>query len=120
MPTVGYVVERGGHRCYFAGDTDLFEGMTDLGQPDLACVPIFGWWKRLGPGHLHPESAADAVRLIDPRLVLPIHWGTYAPGVTRRWPGWLAEPGSRFAAALAEQGLDDRLLRLEPGGSADW
>jgi len=120
MPALGFVVEREGRRAYFAGDTDVFEAMADLGSPDLACVPIFGWWRRLGPGHLDPESAAEAVRLIDPSRVLPIHWGTFAPGATQGWPSWLAEPGMRFARALEAQGLADRLLRLEPGGSAPW
>ncbi|MDR7254358.1 L-ascorbate metabolism protein UlaG (beta-lactamase superfamily) [Nocardioides sp. BE266] len=120
MPAVGYVVEGAGRRCYFAGDTDLFDEMAALGPLDLACVPISGWWRSVSKGHLDPETAADAVRLIDPAAVLPIHWGTYAPGVSRRWPAWLSEPGRRFAAALARQRLSDRLVPLEPGGASDW
>jgi L-ascorbate metabolism protein UlaG (beta-lactamase superfamily) len=118
--TVGYVVERAGRRCYFAGDTDLFDGMADLGPIDLACIPIFGWWKKLGPGHLDPERAAEAVARVAPAKVLPIHWGTLAPEDLGLVTAWLAEPGARFAAALAARGLDDRLLRLEPGQTAVW
>jgi L-ascorbate metabolism protein UlaG (beta-lactamase superfamily) len=118
--TVGYVIERGGRRCYFAGDTDLFDEMAGLGPVDLAAVPIAGWWKRLGPGHLDADRAAEAVERIDPALALPIHWGTYAPEDLGGQPAWLAEPGQRFAAALAGRGLADRLLRLEPGESTAW
>jgi L-ascorbate metabolism protein UlaG (beta-lactamase superfamily) len=118
--TVGYVIERGGRRCYFAGDTDLFEEMAGLGPVDLAAIPIAGWWKRLGPGHLDADRAAEAVDRIDPSLVLPIHWGTYAPVHLGVHPAWHAEPGRRFAAALAARGLADRLVRLVPGGTAVW
>ena len=118
--TVGYVVERAGRRSYLAGDTDLFDAMSELGPIDLACIPIFGWWKKLGPGHLDPERAAEAVARVDPRQVLPIHWGTYAPEDLGLVTGWLAEPGARFASALADRGLGDRLLRLEPGQTAAW
>lgn len=120
MRAVGYVVERAGRRVYLAGDTDLFDAMADLGRPDLAAVPIAGWWRSLGPGHLDAERAAEAVARIDPGRVLPIHWGTLAPGVSRRRPAWLDQPVADFAAALARRGLQDRLLRLEPGRPAAW
>ena len=42
---LGYVVEADGRRVYFAGDTDLFDGMTELGELDLALHPGLG----LGP-----------------------------------------------------------------------
>ena len=89
---VGYVVE-GTQTAYFAGDTDLFEGMADLGALDVALVPIWGWGPGLGPGHLDPVGAARAVGLLRPRVVVPIHWGTYFPlhlGL-RGAPGFLAD-----------------------------
>jgi|SRR5829696_8582871 len=64
-------------RIYFAGDTDLFDGMAALaGSVDLAALPIWGWGPRLPVGHLDPESAARAAALIRPATTLPIHWGT--------------------------------------------
>ncbi len=53
-PSVGYVVDGGGSRIYFAGDTDLFDGMRDLRDVDVALLPICGWGVRVGPGHLDP------------------------------------------------------------------
>src|SRR5262249_40402793 len=48
---VGFVVS-GTRRAYFAGDTDLFDGMADLsGGLDLALLPVWGWGPTLGAGH---------------------------------------------------------------------
>jgi hypothetical protein len=55
--------------------------------------------------------------LLYPRVVLPVHWGTYSPITARPGrPAWLARPAERFGAHLAAAGLDDRLHLLEPGG----
>jgi L-ascorbate metabolism protein UlaG (beta-lactamase superfamily) len=99
---LGYLID-GGARIYFAGDTELFEGMRAVGNHlDLALLPVWGWGPRLGQGHLDPTTAADALRLLRPRLAVPIHWGTYTPiGAPRFWP-WLAtDPGRHFARAAA-------------------
>ena len=62
---VGYLIDAGA-RVYFAGDTELFGAMTDLGEGlDVALLPIWGWGPRLGPGHLDPEQAARALKLLD-------------------------------------------------------
>jgi len=75
---IGFVAS-GELNVYFAGDTDLFEELHDLrGVVDVALLPIWGWGTRLGSGHLDPERAAQAAAIIDPRLVIPIHWGTLA------------------------------------------
>ena len=60
---MGYVIT-GSRSVYFAGDTDVFEGMAGLGPIDVALVPIWGWGPVLGPGHMDPQEAAEAVRLI--------------------------------------------------------
>jgi L-ascorbate metabolism protein UlaG (beta-lactamase superfamily) len=83
VAALGYLI-RGSRQIYFAGDTDLFEGMATLApRLDIALVPIWGWGPSLGPGHLDPRRAAEALRLLRPRLAVPIHWGTYYP----LWPG---------------------------------
>src|SRR3954447_18851545 len=73
---LGFLLEAS-TRIYFAGDTDLFDGLSALaGRVDLAALPIWGWGPRLPAGHLNPETAARAAALIRPGAVLPIHWGT--------------------------------------------
>jgi L-ascorbate metabolism protein UlaG (beta-lactamase superfamily) len=115
---VGYVLRWAGRGIYFAGDTDLFPEMAELPPVDVALLPIWGWGPTLGEGHLDPRRAADATALLDARLVVPIHWGTYSPSVVRRRrPAWLAEPLERFRAELDRIGLVDRLRALTPGES---
>jgi len=113
---VGYVVS-GSKRVYFAGDTDLFDGMHELRPLDVALVPIWGWGPGLGPGHLDPESAARAVALLRPRVVVPIHWGTYFPihlGL-RGAPRFLELPPAEFAMHAAETAPDVEVRVLRPG-----
>jgi L-ascorbate metabolism protein UlaG (beta-lactamase superfamily) len=115
---VGYLVE-GSSRVYFAGDTDLFAGMADLGGAlDLALVPIWGWGPSLGRGkHMDPERAAEALTLLRPRVAVPIHWGTYHPfhlGL-REAPRYLREPAERFVRAAAERAPDVEVRVLQPG-----
>jgi L-ascorbate metabolism protein UlaG (beta-lactamase superfamily) len=113
---LGYVIEGAGTRTYFAGDTDLFDGMRDLGPGiDLALVPIWGWGPRLGSGHLDPETAAQALALIRPRLAIPIHHATLSlPGSSRLWPWLLTRPAEEFVAAAAERAPDVEVRVLRP------
>ena len=92
---VGYVFEQGSESVYFAGDTDMFPAMAELAGVDLALLPVWGWGPRLGPGHMDPERAADALGVIRPRATVPIHWGTLWPvGMGRVTPRAL-ESGRR-------------------------
>jgi L-ascorbate metabolism protein UlaG (beta-lactamase superfamily) len=112
-PALGYVLE-GSRSVYFAGDTDLFDGMTDLATDlDVAVLPIAGWGPRLPPGHLDAERAAQAVSLLRPRLAVPVHWGTYRPIYERRQSDHLAA-AARFADRARElsPGVDVRVLRV--------
>lgn len=111
---VGFLLE-GGRTVYFAGDTDLFAEMDGLGAPlDVALLPVWGWGPRLGPGHLDPESAAEAVRLLRPRVVVPIHWGTLHPVGMSASP-FLDEPPRRFAALVAERSPGVEVRVVAPG-----
>jgi L-ascorbate metabolism protein UlaG (beta-lactamase superfamily) len=108
-PSFGYVVE-GSRRVYFAGDTDLFEGMGALGPLDVALVPVTGWGAKIGPGHLDPERAAEAVVRLRPKLAIPIHWGTYS--TVNRTP--TREPADTFAALSRERAPEVEIRVLDP------
>jgi L-ascorbate metabolism protein UlaG (beta-lactamase superfamily) len=118
---IGYVVS-GSRSIYFAGDTDLFDGMCELGPVDVGLIPIWGWGPGLGGGgHLDPETAAEAVARIRPTLVVPIHWGTYFPihlGLRGR-PTFVDLPPLAFRAALAAKAPDVELRVLQPGESTE-
>lgn len=88
LGAVGFLV-MGSSRLYFAGDTDVFDGMSELSEDlDAALLPVWGWGPRVGPGHLDPRRAAQAAALLRPRVAVPIHWGTLAG--PRVW--WRADP----------------------------
>jgi L-ascorbate metabolism protein UlaG (beta-lactamase superfamily) len=116
-PAVGYVVEHAATTVYFAGDTDIFPGMADIAPHlDLALVPVWGWGPTLGPGHLDPERAADALVLLRPRIAVPIHWGTYRPLVGRGAPHPRAgAPETRFLQAAAVRAPDVAVRIIAPG-----
>ena len=59
---------------YHAGDTAVFGDMkliADLYKPEVAMLPIGGHFT------MGPKEAALAVKLLEPKVVLPIHCGTF-------------------------------------------
>ena len=113
---VGYVV-KGSCGIYFAGDTDIFDGMVEIGRGlDVALMPIWGWGPSVGTGHLDPRRAAEALRLLRPLLAVPIHWGTFAPlGLGRVRPAFLADPPEAFRRHAAERAPEVEVRVLGPG-----
>jgi len=110
---LGYVVS-GSVAVYFAGDTDLFEGMAKLRPLDLALLPVWGWGPRLPEGHLNPSRAAEALRLLCPRAAVPIHWGTFAAPFAPRSG---SAPALEFARAAARLAPDVNIHTLQIGES---
>lgn len=113
---LGYLI-RGSDHIYFAGDTDLFPGMADLADDlDVALLPVWGWGPNLGPGHMNPERAAEALTLLRPRIAIPIHWGTFYPlGL-----GWfrkrlLTEPPQQFSRYASGVMSNTEIHILLPG-----
>jgi L-ascorbate metabolism protein UlaG (beta-lactamase superfamily) len=64
---VGYLVDIGGRRIYFAGDTDLIPEMRSLGRVDIAFLPIGGTFV------MDIDEAVQAVRIIKPSIAIPMH-----------------------------------------------
>ncbi|HJZ38258.1 MAG TPA: MBL fold metallo-hydrolase [Solirubrobacterales bacterium] len=119
-PAVGYVIA-GTRRVYFAGDTDLFDGMAELGDLDVALLPIWGWGPSLGPGHMDPRRAARAAAMIRPRIVVPIHWGTFYPRFLKHLrPDPLFMPPQEFASAIDELAPEVEVRLLAPGMSTSF
>ena len=110
---LGYLVA-GRHVVYFAGDTEIFAGMGGFSPaPDVALLPVAGWGPKLGPGHMDPLQAAHAVELLQPRLAIPIHWGTLLPiGLARNYRAHLGDPPRLFAEHVARlaPGVEVRIL----------
>ncbi len=73
----GYVVRLpGGLVIYHAGDTGIFGDMKLIGElyaPEIACLPIGDLYT------MGPREAARAIRLLEVKNVIPMHYGTFPP-----------------------------------------
>jgi L-ascorbate metabolism protein UlaG (beta-lactamase superfamily) len=65
----GYVITFGDKRLYLAGDTENIPEMKELKNIDIAFLPM-----NL-PYTMTPEMAADAVRMFNPKVLYPYHFG---------------------------------------------
>ncbi len=64
----------GGPVLYHSGDTTVFSDMKLIAQlyhPDVAMLPIGGFYT------MGPKEAALAVEFLQPKMVLPLHFGTF-------------------------------------------
>ncbi len=118
--SLGYLI-KGSHVTYFPGDTDIFAGMAQLSEDlDLALLPVWGWGLSLGPGHMDAERAAEALTLLQPKVAVPIHWGTFHPiGMGRLSKNTLRRPPRLFASHAARRAPQVKVLVLQPGEGAN-
>lgn len=65
----GYILTFGDTRVYVAGDTENIPEMKGLGKIDIAFLPM-----NL-PYTMTPEQAADAAKMVHPRIFYPYHYG---------------------------------------------
>jgi L-ascorbate metabolism protein UlaG (beta-lactamase superfamily) len=101
----GFVIElEDGRRLYHAGDTGLFSDMQlihQLYQPELVLLPIGDLYT------MGPREAAYACKLLQPKTVIPMHFGTFGAltGTTKALHEELAK--------LGLQGIE--VLEMTPG-----
>jgi L-ascorbate metabolism protein UlaG (beta-lactamase superfamily) len=116
---LGFLMESATHVVYFPGDTDLHPIMADLPAPDLALLPIWGWGRTLGPGHLDPDRAAQAAAVLRAKAVVPVHWGTFAPvRLGSGAPVWLRQPADQFREAMGRHAPETDLRIVRPGDTS--
>ena len=96
----GFLIRMGDKRFYHSGDTALLADMALLeGQVDVAMLPI-------GDNYtMGPDDAARAVKMIKPRVVIPIHYNTWDV---------IAQDPQAFKQAV---GSVAQVEILEPGGA---
>jgi L-ascorbate metabolism protein UlaG (beta-lactamase superfamily) len=105
----GFVIAvTNGPTIYHTGDTDLFGDMKligDLSGVDvmLACI---GDKFTMGP-----ERAAMAVELVNPKIVIPMHFGTFAP---------LTGTPEAFEQALKKRKLNTTFKRMQVNETFSW
>jgi L-ascorbate metabolism protein UlaG (beta-lactamase superfamily) len=96
-----------GRALYFAGDTNVFTDMQLIHQlyhPELAFLPIGDLYT------MSPREAALACRLLQPKKVVPMHFGTFPPLTGR--PDQLAD--------LIHDVPGTEVWPLEPGKPVEW
>jgi L-ascorbate metabolism protein UlaG (beta-lactamase superfamily) len=99
----GFVIEfENGFKVYHAGDTAVFGDMeiiADLYKPSLAILPIGGLYT------MDPREAAYACKLLKPKYVVGMHYGTF-PALA----GTPAELRKNLPASMKKI-----VVELEPG-----
>jgi L-ascorbate metabolism protein UlaG (beta-lactamase superfamily) len=65
----GYIITFGDKRVYVAGDTEKIPEMNELSDIDVAFLPV------ALPDTMTVEMAADAVKVIKPKVVYPYRYG---------------------------------------------
>ena len=94
----GFIFEMGGKKIYHAGDTALMTDMALLAEEDIdvALLPIGDLYT------MGPADALRAVKMIQPKLTVPMHYDTFPP---------IAQDPAAFADAVQAAGFQARVLR---------
>ncbi len=66
---LGFIIEIEGVRIYHAGDSDFIPEMKDL-RVDIAILPVSGTYV------MTADEAVEAALAINPRLAIPMHYGS--------------------------------------------
>jgi L-ascorbate metabolism protein UlaG (beta-lactamase superfamily) len=100
------------HRVFHSGDTGEFDGIADNGRRygpfDVTLIKIGAYGPTWPDIHLTPEQAVRAHTLVQGKVLLPIHWGTF----NLAFHDW-QEPADRVVAASESAGI--RLVMPKPG-----
>jgi len=106
---VGFVVRGEGKAVYHAGDTALFGDMALVprlyGPLDLALLPIGGFYT------MGPLEAAEAVELLRPKAVIPMHYATFPV---------LVQDAGEFVRLVHQKCPDVEVVVLRPGETYEF
>jgi L-ascorbate metabolism protein UlaG (beta-lactamase superfamily) len=102
----GFVITlENGFTIYHAGDTGVFMDMKLIGElyrPKIAILPIGDHYV------MGPREAAKACELIQPEVVIPMHYGTFPV---------LSGTVEAFEEELKKVGISVKVVALKPGGT---
>ena len=113
----GYVIEHKGLRIYHSGDTGFWPDFAEIpkriGPIDYALLPTGAYAPRwfMAPQHMAPEEAVKTAELVQAKVMVAMHWGTFR--LTDEHP---AEGPALAEAAWEDAGKHrDRLWVLKAG-----
>lgn len=100
------------HRVFFSGDTGFFDGFREISEKygpfDIAMFEIGAFHENWADIHLGPDKAIEAFEMMDAKVVMPIHWGTFSLGMH----GW-RDPIRTFSELAESRG--HRWVAPRPG-----
>lgn len=99
----GFVIKAEGKTIYHTGDTGIFGDMKLIGEiyrPDVALIPIGDYYT------MGPKEAAEAVKLIKPTVVIPMHYQTFPV---------LSPSAEDFIKFVKEKASKVKVVALKPG-----
>jgi L-ascorbate metabolism protein UlaG (beta-lactamase superfamily) len=103
----GFLISvKGGPRIYHTGDTDLFNDMSSLASRVDMMLVCIGDKFTMGP-----VDAAQAVRLVKPKMAVPMHFGTFPA---------LNGTAEQFRIELEKIGLAGVLRQMKVGETLVW
>lgn len=125
VPQNTYVLEHGGFTVFFGGDTLFIDDFREVARRfpdiDLALLPINGLTIRpLGNKRvvMDAEEAARLTALLNPRVVVPIHYRYQATPYRRPLIRYERDPGA-FVRRAEELAPRTEVRVLEPGAALD-
>src|SRR2546426_419800 len=116
-----WVISAGGKRLFFGGDTGYTSALAEIGRRlgpfDVAALPIGGYsaFSARHPNHINPEEAMQLFDDLHGRVLVPMHWGTFA---LNREP--FREPPERLLAEALRRGEEESVAILSQGQSISW
>jgi len=108
-------------RLFFAGDTGYDARLRSIGDRlgpfDLTAIPIGGYssFPTGHPNHLNPAEAVQLFEDVRGRLLVPMHWGTFA---MNQEP--FQEPPDRLLHEAQRRGLEKQVAIMNPGQTIPW
>lgn len=115
----GYIVRAGDKSVFHCGDSAYFAGFADIGSRhdiDIALMPIGAYDAPSGRDvHLNPEQAVQAFADLGAKLMIPMHYGSFALGNESH-----EEPIERLLAEADRLGISEQILVAEEGVGIEW
>ncbi len=116
VSALSYFIRGDGPSVYFCGDSGYFSGFAEVGRrfrPDIALLPIGGYAPMsFRDRHMTPLDALYAFEDLRARVMIPIHYGSFALSYER-----LRDPSRWLAELVRERALEQFVVELAPGES---
>lgn len=99
-----FVINIGPYRVYYTGDTGYINDFKNIGYNfgpfDLVLADIGAYNPAWQYNHMTPEHALKAMKDLNGRIIMPVHWGTFIL-TDVNWK----EPIERFTKAAKKDGI---------------